>query len=42
MKVRVKLEEDRTEIRWRLRLHAKVVLEGDTDGGDADGWGDPG
>ena len=37
MKVRAKLEEGRTEIRWRLWLHAKVVLEGDTDGGDADG-----
>ncbi len=42
MKARVKREDDRTEIRWRLWLRAQVVLVGDTDGGDAGGWGDPG
>ena len=45
MKVRVKREDDRTEIRWRLWLRVEVVLVRDADGGDAgdaDGWGDSG
>ena len=41
MKVRVKREDDRAVIRWRLWLRVNVVLVGHSDGGDADSWGDP-
>ena len=42
LKVRVKRQDDRTEIRWRLWLRVEVVLVGDVDASDADGGGDPG
>ena len=34
-------EEERAEIRWKLwfLLHEKMILAGETDEGDADGWG---
>ena len=36
-------EDERAEIiRSMLWLHEKAMLVGETDGGDADGWGDRG
>lgn len=37
-KVRVKREDERVEIRWKLWLREKAILVHETDGGDADGW----
>ena len=38
----VKREDEGAEIRWKLWLREKVILVGETDEGDADGWGDRG
>ena len=40
--MRVKREDERAEIMWKLRLCEKAILVGEADGGDADGWGDHG
>ena len=39
--MRVKREDEGAEIRWKLWLREKVILDitlGETDGGDADYW----
>ena len=36
--MRVERDDERVEIKWKLWLREKAILEHETDGGDIDGW----